>query len=54
MRQAEIEKKTGERFNLPILYLSQLILMSQGATNQQLGFSKHMVDPGRLLEISKQ
>jgi heterodisulfide reductase subunit B2 len=51
MRQAEIEKKTGERFNLPVLYLSQLILMSQGASNQQLGFSKHMVDPKPLLQI---
>jgi heterodisulfide reductase subunit B2 len=52
MRQAEIERNTGERFNLPILYLSQLILMSQGASNHQLGFSKHMVDPKPLLQIN--
>jgi heterodisulfide reductase subunit B2 len=52
MRQAEIERNTGERFNLPILYLSQLILMSQGASKQQLGFSKHMVDPKPLLQIN--
>jgi heterodisulfide reductase subunit B2 len=51
MRQAEIEKNTGERFNLPILYLSQLILMSQGNSLQQLGFSKHMVDPKPLLQV---
>ena len=31
MRQVEIQKKTGESFNLPIIYLSQLILMSQGS-----------------------
>jgi len=51
MRQAEIEKKTGERFNLPILYLSQLILTSQGTSPQKLGFSKHLVDPRPLLGI---
>jgi heterodisulfide reductase subunit B len=52
MRQVEIQKKTGEIFNLPILYLSQLILMSQGASKQQLGFSKHIVDPKPLLQIN--
>ncbi len=51
MRQAEIEKKTGERFNLPIIYLSQLILMSQGSTFQKLGFSKHLIDPRPLLGV---
>ncbi|MCX5902320.1 MAG: CoB--CoM heterodisulfide reductase iron-sulfur subunit B family protein [Proteobacteria bacterium] len=52
MRQVEIQKKTGEIFNLPVIYLSQLILMSQGASKQQLGFSKHMVDPKPLLQIN--
>ncbi len=52
MRQVEIQKKTGELFNLPIIYLSQLILMSQGASKQQLGFSKHMVDPKPLLQVN--
>jgi heterodisulfide reductase subunit B2 len=51
MRQAEIEKKTGERFNLPIIYLSQLILMSQGTSPQELGYSKHIVDPMLLLGV---
>jgi len=54
MRQVEIEQKKAERFNLPIIYLSQLILMSQAVPNRELGFSKHMVDPKTLLEMNKQ
>ena len=49
MRQIEIGQKTGARFNLPIIYLSQLILMSQGSTFQELGFAKHLIDPLPLL-----
>ena len=49
MRQVEIRKKTGELFNLPVIYLSQLILMSQGSSRQELGFSRHLIDPTPLL-----
>jgi heterodisulfide reductase subunit B len=49
MRQVEIQKRYGDRFNLPIIYLSQLILMSQGHTYQDLQFSKHLIDPQPLL-----
>jgi heterodisulfide reductase subunit B len=49
MRQVEIQEKTGELFNLPVIYLSQLILMSQGSSRQELGFSKHLIDPTPLL-----
>ena len=51
MRQVEIQKKTGELFNLPVIYLSQLILMSQGSSRQELGFSKHLIDPTPLLGV---
>lgn len=51
MRQVEIQKKTGELFNLPVIYLSQLILMSQGSSRQELGFSRHLIDPTPLLGV---
>jgi len=51
MRQVEIQKKTGEIFNLPVIYLSQLILMSQGSSRQELGFSRHLIDPTPLLGV---
>lgn len=49
MRQLEIKKKYRDSFNLPIIYLSQLILMSQGYSYQDLQFSKHLIDPRPLL-----
>jgi heterodisulfide reductase subunit B len=51
MRQVEIQKETGELFNLPVIYLSQLILMSQGSSRQELGFSRHLIDPTPLLGV---
>jgi heterodisulfide reductase subunit B len=51
MRQIEIRQNKGARFNLPIIYLSQLILMSQGSTFKELGFSRHLIDPTPLLEV---
>ncbi len=49
MRQIELQKKYNDSFSLPVIYLSQLILMSQGCSYQELGFSKHFVDPRTLL-----
>jgi heterodisulfide reductase subunit B len=49
MRQVELQKKYSDSFNLPVIYLSQLILMSQGSSYQELGFWKHLVDPQQLL-----
>ncbi len=49
LRQVELQKKYSAMFNLPVIYLSQLILMSQGRTCRELGFSKHLIDPRPLL-----
>ncbi len=49
MRQVEIQKTYREHYNLPVIYLSQLILMSQGYSYHHLQFSKHLIDPKPLL-----
>ncbi|MBN2498209.1 MAG: CoB--CoM heterodisulfide reductase iron-sulfur subunit B family protein [Deltaproteobacteria bacterium] len=50
MRQKAIEKKYKKRHRLPVLYLSQVVLLSQGVGAKALGFKKHFVKPGALLE----
>lgn len=50
MRQAEIEKKSNEKIELPILYYSQILGMAFGASPDELGLSMHMVSVEKLLE----
>ncbi len=50
MRQKAIEKAYSVEYDLPVIYLSQLVLMSQGASPKELGFSKHFVKPDALWE----
>jgi heterodisulfide reductase subunit B len=43
LRQVELEKKGQGPFALPVVYLSQLVLLSQGEKPEKLGFEKHLV-----------
>ncbi len=43
MRQKDIEKQTGRRFDLPIIYVTQLLGLCLGATPDDLGLEKLMV-----------
>jgi len=49
-RQREIEQKSKTSFNIPVVYLSQLILLALGKDYKELLFDKHIVDPALLLE----
>ncbi len=50
MRQKAIEKKAEADYDLPIVYLSQLIMMALGWDYKQLGFKKHFVKPEALFQ----
>lgn len=52
MRQKAIEKKYQTSYDLPIVYLSQLVMMSQGWGYKQLGFKKHFVNPQALFQAA--
>jgi heterodisulfide reductase subunit B len=43
MRQIELERKGEGPFELPVVYLSQLVLLAQGRKPDELGFEKHLV-----------
>ncbi len=49
VRQGRINKARGSKFNLPVLYFTQLLGLAFGASPQELGIDKHMVDAMPLL-----
>jgi heterodisulfide reductase subunit B len=50
LRQKEVEKATGQRFNLPVLYITQLIGLCLGISPKELGLGRLMVAPSAILE----
>ncbi|NIM46388.1 MAG: hypothetical protein GTO54_12345 [Nitrososphaeria archaeon] len=48
--QREAVKEIGEEFEIPIVYLSQLIGIATGIPKEELGFKEHVVSPIKLLE----
>lgn len=50
LRQRGIEKRHGKRFNLPILYFTELLGLAMGLGMHELGLSRHIVNPSKLLE----
>ena len=45
MRQGDIEKETGRRYDMPILYITQLLGLCLGISEQELGLNKLMISP---------
>ncbi len=50
MRQPDVEKRYDRTYNLPVIYLSQLIGLTMGLGPEDLGLEKLVVDPTPLLE----
>ncbi len=50
LRQKAIEKRRGKKFNLPILYFTELLGLALGMSMRELGLSRHIVNPSKLLE----
>lgn len=49
-RQPEIEKLLGQKLNLPIIHLPQLVALALGIPPEDLGLGKHIVSTKFLLE----
>jgi len=43
-RQPEAEAMTGEKFDIPVFYFTQLIGLALGCEQKELGLDKHIVD----------
>jgi heterodisulfide reductase subunit B len=50
LRQRDIEKATGERYDMPILYITQLIGLCLGVAPEKLGLNRLMVAPSAVLK----
>ena len=49
LRQIDIEKQLGRRHDMPILYITQLLGLAMGIAPEQLGLSKLMISPDRIV-----
>lgn len=49
-RQAQIEKRFGKKIDMPVLYFTQLMALSFGRPEDELGLKSHFIDPKRLLK----
>ncbi len=43
MRRAEIERVSGKKYSIPVLYITQAIGLALGCSPQQLGVQRHFV-----------
>jgi heterodisulfide reductase subunit B len=50
LRQKDIEKATGQRFDMPVLYITQLLGLCLGIPPKKLGLERLMVAPAAVLK----
>ena len=50
MRQQDIEKQTGTRYDMPVMYITQLLGLCLGISPDKLGLNKLMVSPASVIE----
>jgi len=50
LRQSDIKKETGREYNMPIVYITQLLGLCLGISRSELGLSKHMVSPSIVVD----
>ena len=50
MRQQDIKKQTGRDYQMPIVYITQLLGLGLGISSDKLGFNKLMVPASSVLE----
>jgi heterodisulfide reductase subunit B2 len=54
MRQSDILKAKGNDYNLPVVYITQLLGMCLGISSNKLGMDKCIVSPKPIIELSRE
>ncbi len=49
LRQIDIKKQTGRQYDMPILYITQLIGLCLGLSHEALGLNKLVVSPSKII-----
>ncbi|HEY5505039.1 MAG TPA: heterodisulfide reductase-related iron-sulfur binding cluster, partial [Sedimentisphaerales bacterium] len=50
LRQQDIKKETGRDYQIPVVYITQLLGLGLGISSKKLGFNKLMVPASNVLE----
>ena len=50
LRQQDIEKQMSKRYDMPIIYITQLLGLCLGISSKKLGLSKLMVSPEKIVK----
>jgi len=50
LRQIDIQRQTGRQYDMPILYITQLIGLCLGIPREKLGLDKLVVSPSRIVQ----
>ncbi len=53
LRQLDIKKQLGKEYNMPIIYITQLIGLCLGIDQEKLGLEKLMISPSKVIEAVK-
>ncbi|MBN1690722.1 MAG: CoB--CoM heterodisulfide reductase iron-sulfur subunit B family protein [Dehalococcoidia bacterium] len=53
LRQKDIEKETGRKLDMPVVYITQLLGLCLGIPEKDLGLNRLMVAPGAILQAVK-
>jgi heterodisulfide reductase subunit B len=50
LRQMDIQKETGRSYDMPIVYITQLLGLCLGISQSELGINKLMVSPSKVID----
>jgi len=53
LRQKDIEKETGKKMDMPVVYITQLLGLCLGIPQKELGLNRLMVGPEAILQVIK-
>jgi heterodisulfide reductase subunit B len=53
VRQADMKKLLGKKYDMPVIYITQLLGLALGLLPKELGFNKLMVSPAAVLKRAK-
>jgi heterodisulfide reductase subunit B2 len=53
LRQMDIKKRTGRQYDMPVLYITQLIGLCLGIPQEKLGLNKLVVSPSKIIQAAK-
>lgn len=51
LRQMDIRKQTGKQYDMPILYITQLLGLCLGISREELGLEKLVVSPSTIVNV---